>query len=75
MKARILYAPVVKPDLPQCESMRMNSYFNDRPDTDKQCKHSARYEIGGKHYCQKHAGMVALDFLLRQGMQDETQPN
>lgn len=67
VSARVLFAPVVKPDLPQCEAERANSYFNDRPNTDRRCKHSARFEIDGLKLCQKHAGVKALEIVLKQG--------
>jgi len=65
MTARVLYKPSVPPDdLPQCEAMRQSPYANDTPETDRQCKWAARYEIDGHYYCSKHAGQVALQKLL-----------
>lgn len=60
-KAEFLY-PL---DMPRCESIRQTPYANDKPDTDKQCKWSARYKIDDHHYCSKHAGVAALQILLR----------
>lgn len=32
-----------------------------------QCAHSSVYVIDGKHYCARHAGMIALGILLNGG--------
>lgn len=47
----------------QCQATRTGSYFNDKPTTDRRCKHASRFEINGKRYCAKHAGTVALNIL------------
>lgn len=60
---KVLYVPAVEPDLPQCEADRKSNYANDRHDTDRQCRWSARYHINGKLLCKKHAGIEALAML------------
>lgn len=65
INAKQIYFP--QPKTPRCEAERGNTYCNDTPDTDKQCKHSSMYIIGGKHYCKRHAQIKALDLLLREG--------
>lgn len=64
MEVREIWSPVAKPDTPQCEARRKTPYANDSPGTDKQCKWSARYVIGGQHLCSKHAQKEALRILL-----------
>ena len=53
-------------NLPQCEVQRETRYANDTQDTDKRCKWGARYKIDGHFFCSKHAGVAALQILLRQ---------
>jgi hypothetical protein len=53
-------------DRPQCEAQRETKYRNDTKDTDKQCKGSSRYKIDGHYFCSKHAGVAALQILLRE---------
>ncbi len=52
-------------ELPQCEAIREGKYDNDTPETDKQCKWNARYKIDEHFFCSKHAGVAALQILLR----------
>lgn len=69
IEARTLRAPAPpKPlNLPQCDAIRKERYANDRPETDRRCRNTASIAIGGRNYCRKHAGAVALDFLLNGG--------
>lgn len=59
-------------DRGQCEASRVYNYHNDRPTTDRQCKHSARFVVDGKRLCAKHAGVAALHILLKQTKGPET---
>lgn len=63
-KAKRLVARVEPVDLPPCDAMRKLTYANDKPDTNRRCKWSAKYRIGGRNLCQKHAGPAALAILL-----------
>lgn len=65
-KTRELNSPVARLHTPQCEATRRNSYANDTAETDRQCKFAAKYEVGGKYLCEKHARSEALSILLRQ---------
>jgi len=53
-------------NLPQCEVQREGKYANDTKNTDKQCKWVSRYKIDGHYFCSKHAGIAALQILLRE---------
>lgn len=64
-KARELWRPAETIETPQCEAVRTSPYANDKPDTDRQCKWSSRYIVGGRYLCSKHAGQEALRILLR----------
>lgn len=63
-KAKRLVAPIVPVDLPPCDALRKSPYANDKPDTDRRCKWSAKYRIGNRNLCTKHAGPAALAVLL-----------
>lgn len=60
--ARRLHAPAN--GFGQCEATREAKYHNDRPTTDRRCQLSARFEVGGRLLCSKHAGVAALNILL-----------
>lgn len=66
-RVEVLWNPLTKPELPQCETDRLNDYYNDKPDTDRRCKHGARYKIDGKCFCARHAGIYALQTLMKEG--------
>lgn len=53
-------------EMPRCDATRDTAYANDTDDTDKQCKHTARYRIDDHCFCTKHAGQAALQILLRE---------
>ena len=54
----------LKLDRPRCEAIRSYNYGNETGATDRRCKHLAKYEIGEKQLCEKHASMEALSILL-----------
>ena len=56
----------LKLDRPRCEAIRSYNYGNETGATDRRCKNLAKYEIGEKQLCEKHASMEALSILLRQ---------
>lgn len=60
-----LIPAVEKIETPQCEAMRTNPYANDTDKTDFQCKWSSRYRIDGRNLCSKHAGIAALEILIK----------
>jgi hypothetical protein len=63
----VLFAPTYPPsDLPQCQGIRKTAYATDVPNTDKRCRHRGRFEIGGRSYCTKHAGQIALRILIEE---------
>lgn len=53
--------------LPQCEAQRSSRYCGsyEANHPDKTCTLAARYEIDGLNLCGRHAGEIALSFLLR----------
>ena len=51
--------------LPQCEVQRKGVYANDTPQTDKQCNFRGIFVIDGANLCRRHAGIIALDILLK----------
>lgn len=56
---------VVKlPARPDCQA-NTGMRFTDRSTTGK-CLHTASYQINGKHYCAKHAQIMALEYYLRE---------
>jgi hypothetical protein len=50
--------------LPQCEALRTGSYANDKKGVKYRCEVSAKYRIGGRNLCGKHAQSIALQMLL-----------
>jgi hypothetical protein len=50
--------------MPRCQALRMNTYFTDKPDTDKQCSHRSKYRVGNRFYCMRHAEIKALHLLM-----------
>lgn len=46
-----------------CDAVRKHAYYRDGPDTDLSCKWKARYRLGGKNLCRKHAEVEALAIL------------
>ena len=58
---------IATPKNPRCEAQRTNSYANDTPNTDRQCSHSSRVLIGGRHLCLRHAEIEALKYLMENG--------
>lgn len=54
--------------MPQCMAQRTGNYMNDRLDTDRQCRHHAKFMVDGKFYCTKHAGVVALKILISESI-------
>lgn len=52
-------------DLPQCEAQRLNSYYNDTPATDKQCRRAGRFMVDGGMYCRCHAEIAAEEQVVR----------
>ncbi len=58
-------------NMPQCEAKRTNIYANDTPDTDKRCTKSARFKVGGKCYCLRHAEIAALSILLIKDLEEK----
>ena len=56
--------PLPRPKTPQCEAQRTERYWSDDATTDLQCTFQSRYRIDGKHYCARHAGIVALRILI-----------
>ncbi len=53
-------------ELGQCEANRETRYASDweARHPDKRCAHTSSYEIGGKRYCKRHAGLAALRILV-----------
>jgi hypothetical protein len=49
--------------LPQCQARRLWGYANDTSATDFQCTKRARYRVGGRYYCMRHAEIAALRML------------
>ena len=70
-EAKQLYVAPLKPDLPRCEAIRGTKYANDHTNSDRQCKWSAYFDIGGKKLCRKHAGQEALRILLKGTSNDQ----
>lgn len=56
--------PVAKPHLPRCEAVRETVYYNDTPETDRQCSRAAVVQIGRHELCMQHAGPLAVDYLI-----------
>jgi hypothetical protein len=58
------------PRTPQCDAMLTDRnsiewrHRNDREDPCR-CNNQSRYLIGKKHYCGKHAGVKALEILMK----------
>lgn len=50
--------------MPQCEAPRVSVYLSDRAGTSKQCHHSAKFSVGGKNLCTRHAEIAALAHLM-----------
>lgn len=52
--------------LGRCDAQREYRYLEswEAEHPDKQCRHTAKYQVGDKRYCAKHAGVVALKTLL-----------
>ena len=66
-KARQLVPDPVPLALIRCEAEMKYSWKQlHEPNADTQCCNRANYEIEGKSYCKKHAGLVALQVLLEQ---------
>lgn len=51
------------PEFP-CEARREAKYYNDTPETDKQCSRRARYVVDGQKLCLRHAEIRALQILM-----------
>lgn len=49
--------------LPECEAIRSTRYHNDAPGSHR-CTMHARYIVDGKTLCARHAGEVALAYLV-----------
>lgn len=65
MMAKELYA---KPDHPcRCEAYRVTRYAPryEMAHPDKRCLRIATIEIDGKKLCRPHAGMHALDLIMK----------
>jgi hypothetical protein len=50
--------------MPRCQALRTGTYFNDTPDTDKQCANRSKYRVGNRFYCMRHAEIKALHLLM-----------
>lgn len=59
------YQPVVAP---QCEAdVVKHGQPSYRKDIPPRCLRKSQYKLGGKHLCAYHAGIAALDYLVRNG--------
>jgi len=65
----IIPAHYIKPRCDGKISSSMTKWYEDRgrPEPDR-CNNLASIKINGKCLCRKHAGMVALDILLEEGV-------
>lgn len=61
--------------LPRCEAVRKAVYLSDTDKSDKRCTHSAMYVLDGKNYCGRHAGSIALMFLLKEPQTNDPIPH
>lgn len=52
--------------LPRCEAQRSTRYASgyEMAHPDKTCSMRARYQIDGVHLCPRHAGEIALSYML-----------
>lgn len=56
-------------ELGQCQAAREGRYANDKPDTEKRCVHTTKFEVQGRRLCTRHAEVAALRILLNEGPQ------
>ena len=64
-----LLKPIIEfKSTPRCDAIRTNHYANDTPDTNKRCKKYSTIAIDGKNYCRPHAGVKALEILMRNNL-------
>lgn len=52
--------------MPQCDAQRVGIYLCDKPGQDKRCHHSAKFLVGERNLCTRHAEIAALAYLMGQ---------